>query len=58
MESPMEQRMDLKFCVELQKSPAGQTTIHGLEIEEFLQARKAADVKVQDTRRNNVDLPY
>lgn len=54
----MEQRMDLKFCVELQKSPAGQTTIHGLEIEEFLQARKAADVKVQDTRRNNVDLPY
>lgn len=44
----MEQRMNLKFCGKLQKSPTGQMSVHGVEIREFSQAKEATDVEVQD----------
>jgi hypothetical protein len=46
MERMMEERVNVKFCVKLQKSPKGQTPVHGVEIEEFPQAKEATDVKV------------
>jgi hypothetical protein len=49
----MEQRMNLKFCGKLQKSPTGQMPIHGMESEEFPQVKEATDVKFQD--QNNDD---
>jgi hypothetical protein len=55
MERLMEQRVNVKFCVKLYKSPAGQMPVHGLEIEEFPQAKEATDVKVQD-QNNDVLL--
>jgi hypothetical protein len=56
MERTMEQRVNLKFCVKLQKLPTGQTPVHGVEIEEFPQAKEATDVEVQG--QNNVDLLF
>jgi hypothetical protein len=49
----MEQCVNLKLCVKLQKSPTGQTPIHGVETEEFPHVEEAIGVKVQD--KNNVD---
>jgi hypothetical protein len=47
---------NVKCSVELQKSPTGRMPIRGVEIEEFLQAKEATDVKVKD--QNNVDLLF
>jgi hypothetical protein len=44
MDLTMEQGVNVKFCVKLQKSPTGQTPVDGLEIEEFSQAKEATDV--------------
>jgi hypothetical protein len=49
----MEECVNVKFCVKLQKLPTGQTPVHGVETEEFPQVKEATDVKVQDQR--NVD---
>jgi hypothetical protein len=47
MEHTMERCVNVKFCVKLQKSPIGQTPVHGVEMEEF------PHVKVQGQK--NVD---
>jgi hypothetical protein len=39
----MEQRVNVKFCVKLLKSPTGQTPVHGVEIEEFPHTKEAMD---------------
>jgi hypothetical protein len=54
MEHMVEQKVNVKFCVKLQKSPTGQMPVRGVDIEEFPQAKEATDIKVQD--QNNVDL--
>jgi hypothetical protein len=50
----MEQRVNVRFRVKLHKSPTGQTLVNRVGIEEFLHAKDATDVKVQD--QNNVGL--
>jgi hypothetical protein len=52
----MEERVNVKFRAKLQKSPAGQKPVHGINLEEFPQAKEDTDVKVQD--QNNVDLLF
>jgi hypothetical protein len=48
MEHTMKQTVNVKFCVKLQKFTTGQAPVHGVEIEEFLHAKEATDVEVQD----------
>jgi hypothetical protein len=48
MEHAMEQKVNVKFYVKLQKSPTGQMPVHGMEIRELPQAKEATDIKVQD----------
>jgi hypothetical protein len=56
MERTVEQRVSAKFCVKMQKSTTGRTPVHGVDIEEFPQAKEALDVNAQD--QNNVDLLF
>jgi hypothetical protein len=49
----MEQRVNLKCCVKLQKLPTGQTPVHGVEIEAFPHAKETTDVNVQ---YRNIDI--
>jgi hypothetical protein len=46
IEHMMEQRVNVKFCVKLQKSSTDQTPVNGVEIEELLRAKVATHVKV------------
>jgi hypothetical protein len=43
----MDQKLNVKFYVKLQKSPTGQMPVCGVAIKEFPQAKKATGVKIQ-----------
>jgi flagellar basal body rod protein FlgB len=52
----MEQSMNVKFRVKLQKSSGHQKPVHEVKFEELSQAKEDTDLKVQD--QNNVDLLF
>jgi hypothetical protein len=43
----MEQRVNVNFCVELQKSPTDQKSVREVENEEFSRAKGTTNVKTQ-----------
>jgi hypothetical protein len=56
MEHALEQKVNVKLWVKLQKSTTFQSPIHGVEIKELPWAKEATNVKVQ--YQNNVDLIF
>jgi hypothetical protein len=52
MEHTIEQRVNVKFCVKLQKSPTDRTPVHVVDIEEFSHSKE-----VQETPANFLLFP-